>query len=239
MGLVLSKIPMLDYGNVTDISQNTVLAYANLCYDSGYSPIPPYDIYNYAMLAAAGIMIDGVVIFPVMNNALNTSQFQAEISAKGHHVGRSLSAGLHYHADGHAAHEDNIFNVYNTMDYVGRSHPPLIGFSFDGIALYGRYSSTYSTMDGYSTALDDYGGHSHDGYGYHYHCHDVEVEETYGATHTTLYDYSVVYQNTPTHIHYTEHVLLKGAYKGYIDQVPYFLQSGLNQSTVFVGKNTT
>jgi hypothetical protein len=230
---------MLDYGTVSTVTDNTVISSDNLCDDSGYTTLPPYDVYNYSMIAAAGIMIDGVTIFPVMNNVLNTAQFQAEISPKGHHVGRSLAAGLHYHADGHGAHANNIFNLYNNLDYVGRYHPPLIGFSLDGIALYGKYENDYSTMSGYSTALDEYGGHDHDDYGYHYHCHDVEVVETYSSTNTTLYDYSVVYQNTPSTIQYTQHVLLKGAYKGNIDEVPYFLESGLNQSTVFVGKNTT
>jgi hypothetical protein len=238
-GYVLDKIPMLDYGTVSTVTDNTVISSDNLRDDSGYTTLPSYDVYNYSMIAAAGIMIDGVTIFPVMNNVLNTAQFQAEISPKGHHVGRVLATGLHYHADGHGAHANNIFNLYNNLDYVGRYHPPLIGFSLDGIALYGKYENDYSTMSGYSTALDEYGGHDHDDYGYHYHCHDVEVVETYSSTNTTLYDYSVVYQNSPSTIQYTQHVLLKGAYKGNIDEVPYFLESGVNQSTVFVGKNTT
>jgi hypothetical protein len=237
-GFLLIKIPMLDYGSVTSVTENSIMLSNNLRDDSGYSEMPPYDIYNYSMSVATGIMIDGVTIFPVMNNILNTAQFQAEISPKGHHVGRSLAGGLHYHADGHAAHANNIFNVYNNLDYVGRFHPPLIGFSLDGIALYGKYEHDYSTMNGYSLALDEYGGHDHDDYGYHYHSHEVNVNQTYGGSATTLYDYSVMYQNNPSTLSYTGHVLLPGAYKGNIDEVPYFLESGLNQSTVFVGKNT-
>jgi hypothetical protein len=238
IGFLLSKIPMLDYGTVNDVSENMIMLSRNLRDESGYDEKPPYDIYNYSMSVAAGIMIDGVTIFPVMNNILNTAQFQAEITPKGHHVGRSLAGGLHYHADGHAAHANNIFNVYNNLDYVGRFHPPLIGFSLDGIALYGKYEHDYSTMSGYSIALDEYGAHEHGDYGYHYHSHEVNVNETYEGSATTLYDYSVMYQNNPTTLSYTGHVLLPGAYKGNVDEVPYFLESGLNQSTVFVGKNT-
>ncbi len=239
MGYSLFKIPLLDYGTVNDVTENTVISSDNLRDQSGYSEMPPYNVYNYSMLREVGIMIDGVVIFPNMNNALNSAQYQAELSPKGHHVGRNLSAGLHYHADGHGADANNIFNLYNNLDYVGRSHPPLIGFSFDGIALYGKYENDYSTMSGYSIALDEYGGHHHGDYGYHYHAHDETVNETYGGSSTTLYDYSVMYQNNPNTLSYTGHVLLKGAYKGNVDEIPYFLESGLNQSTVFVGKNTT
>ena len=33
-------------------------------------------------------------------------------------------------------------------------------------------------MDGYSVALDEYGGHDHDDYGYHYHAHAEDVSST-------------------------------------------------------------
>ena len=46
-------------------------------------------------------------------------------------------------------------------------HPPLIGFSYDGYHIYGRHLSTSAV--GYSTPLDDCGGHSHDALPYHYH----------------------------------------------------------------------
>ncbi len=46
-------------------------------------------------------------------------------------------------------------------------HPPLIGFGRDGPSIYGRY--LYTTSVGYTVALDDCGGHIHDGYEYHYH----------------------------------------------------------------------
>jgi hypothetical protein len=37
----------------------------------------------------------------------------------------------------------------------------------DGFYLYGRYLNESS--EGYSTPLDDCGGHTHGSYGYHYH----------------------------------------------------------------------
>jgi hypothetical protein len=237
-GFLLNKIPMLDYGSVTSVTENSIMLSYNLRDESGYSEMPPYDIYNYSSVANAGVMVDGCNINPTYINVLTSSQFQGELSALGSHVGRELTGGHHYHADGHSADANNIFNVYNNLDYVGHFHPPIIAFSLDGIALYGKYEHDYSTMSGYSTALDEYGGHDHDDYGYHYHCHEVNVNQTYGGSATTLYDYSVMYQNDPTTLSYTGHVLLTGGYKGNVDEVPYFLESGVNQSTVFVGKNT-
>lgn len=235
----LNKIPMLDYGSVTTVTDNEVMLSYNLRDDSGYSTLPPYNIYNYSSIYNAGVMVDGCNINPTFNNVLNTSQFQGELGPLGSHVGRYIAGGHHYHADGHSASSNHIFNVYNNIDYIGRRHPPLIAFSLDGVALYGKYESSYSSMHGYSTVLDEYGGHSHDDYGYHYHCHEIEVNETYGGSYTTLYDYEVVYQNNPSTLSYTQHVLLTGGYKGDVDQVPYFFEDGVNQSTVFVGKNTT
>ena len=257
MGYVLAKIPMLDYGVIgDDPTGNTTPAIddSNLLDDSGYTGAnkPAPTVYNYSSIKAAGIMIDGVDIFPAMNNSLNTSQFQGEISAHGHHVGRDLRAGLHYHSDGHAGNNDNVFQIYNTSDYVGLAHPPLIGFSFDGIALFGIYDHDYDTMDGYDTVLDSFGGHSHGTYGYHYHSHDEVITETAHGTIPSngLYDYTIIYGGSPPSLTYTEHVLLNGAWKGQIDHIPYFWSDSPptgpfepdingNQSTVYVGKEST
>ena len=40
-------------------------------------------------------------------------------------------------------------------------HPPQIGWSLDGYSIYGRHLNILN--QGYSTALDDCGGHTHDG----------------------------------------------------------------------------
>jgi hypothetical protein len=256
MGYVLAKIPMLDYGVIENLSENITMGMYNnnLLDDSDYtgSDKPSATVYNYSSVKGSGLMIDGISIFPAMNNSLNTAQFQAEISPHGHHVGQNLSAGLHYHADGHAGNNANVFQVYNTSDYFGQSHPPLIGFGFDGIALFGIYAHDYDTMDGYSIDLDSFGGHSHGTYGYHYHSHDEVITETVDGTLPSngLYDYSVMYDDKKldyTTLTYTEHVLLNGAWKGKIDNIPYFWSTtpaggpyepdiGASQDIVYVGK---
>jgi hypothetical protein len=48
---------------------------------------------------ATGIAIDGVKIYPALNNTLAYAQVAAEITSSGAHVGRGGS--LHWHADGH------------------------------------------------------------------------------------------------------------------------------------------
>ena len=37
-----------------------------------------------------------------------------------------------------------FLNLYNIDDYSSNSHPPLIGFGYDGIALYGKYENDFS-----------------------------------------------------------------------------------------------
>jgi flagellar hook assembly protein FlgD len=120
--------------------------------------------------------------------------------------------GFHYHADGHAFNGNGI-NLYNSGDYVGRTHPPLIAFVFDGIAIYGTYGDDQSTMDGASEDLDDYGGHDHDDYGYHHHAFSEEVEQ----------------QNGPNTYTFTQNFLQRGAFKGRINEIPGFLNNNTNQ----------
>jgi len=48
---------------------------------------------------ATGIAIDGVRIYPALNNTLAYARVAAEITSSGAHVGRGGS--LHWHADGH------------------------------------------------------------------------------------------------------------------------------------------
>ena len=64
-------------------------------------------------------------------------------------------------------------------------------------------------MDGQDIILDDYGGHSHGDYGYHYHAHTV--------LSNTIGDNSQVTDET-----YKINVLMKGAWKGNINEIPYF-----------------
>ena len=239
--LYLHKIPMRDYGTVDDINgsvyydgTNTISSISGnynimlntLAYDfmnnpsdngnwsgsSRYFDNISYNNYNYSSISGIGTMIDGVVIYPVMNNTLNTAHISAEITNTGIHVGQGL--GLHYHADGHSADStNNNLNIYNSFDYTNRDHPPLIAFGYDGIALYGIYESDYSTMDGYNVSLDNFGGHSHDSYGYHYHCHPIVNNES-----------NNIDTNLNGAVDYTIHALMKGAWKGNVNNVPDFWQ---------------
>jgi len=54
----------------------------------------------------------------------------------GLHSGRGLVS--HYHADGFSATQSG-FNLYNAIDYVSHTHPPIVSLGFDGVAGFGRY----------------------------------------------------------------------------------------------------
>jgi hypothetical protein len=174
-----------------------------------------YNNYNYTSISGIGITIDGVSLYPVLNNTLTTAHKSAEITSTGIHVGQGM--GLHYHADGYGAKSTtNKLCLYNDVDYSNRKHPPLIGFGLDGIALYGIYKSTYSSMHGYGTSLDNFGGHSHGSYGYHYHAHTVQNNTSNNVD--TITDSS----SAKT---YKLHILMKGAWKGKINDIPEFWDS--------------
>jgi len=163
--------------------------------------------YTYADEADNGILIDGSVMFPAYNNTLVPSHLAGELSASGCHVGQG-GGGPHCHSDGYQAGFG--LALYNDKDYEGKTHPPLIGFGYDGIALFGKYrTTTDASMLGYATALDDFGAHNHDGIGYHYHAHTVTNHTPVGKAATSPY---------PT----TMYVLMKGAYIGKVTSVPYF-----------------
>lgn len=215
--LYLVKIPLKNYGEISSLTENTMPATLNSDAGSAVSDT----VYNYASTSGSGVAVDGVVIYPSLNNTLSTAQSQAEITSGGIHVGQGM--GLHYHADGHTA-RSNDFNLYNINDYIGQNHPPLIGFAFDGVALFGTYESSYPSMEGYDVSLDSYGGHSHGTLGYHYHAHQVS-------------------KTTNNNVTYNLHVLLKGAWKGKINSIPEFWDTSrdepaysLSQRHKYVGK---
>ena len=92
----------------------------------------------------------------------------------------------------------NGINLYNISDYNSNDHPPVIGISYDGIALFGKHEISFSSMAGSQVSLDEYGGHDHgDGFGYHYHAH---TQLTVGTT--------------PPNNSFNQHILLVGAWKG-------------------------
>ena len=209
-------IPMKDYGQVTSVTTNDYpsTGTSNLWYNMfGSATTSTYitrDIYTWADTTDNGILIDGSVIFPTYNNGLVPSHLAGELSASGCHVGQG-GGGPHCHADGYQSGQG--LTLYNDTDYVGKTHPPLLGFGYDGIAVFGRYrtgtttATNDSTMLGYGT-LDDFGAHNHDSIGYHYHAHTVFNHTSYDiqGTKTTKDMYP----------------LMKGAYIGVTSSIPYF-----------------
>jgi hypothetical protein len=212
----LFRIPLKDYGVVDHFTDNNLSStntlnptLRTLAGDAGLAQ-DQYTIYNYASNSVNGLAVDGIKIYPAMNNTLVFGTINAEVTSTGVHVGRGM--GLHYHADGHSFNANGI-NLYNGNDYPGHTHPPIIGFGMDGLALYGKYDSTFAEMEGYGVALDELGTHSHEGYGVHYHAFATEVSDTWQRK-----DYL-----------FTQHFLLVGAYKGDISQIPGLQNGGTNQ----------
>ncbi|MCR9252849.1 MAG: T9SS type A sorting domain-containing protein [bacterium] len=211
LGEFIVKIPLKDYGLIESLLDNDLSPYGDLAsdYDSKQGTTTTKDVYNYAGLASNGIAIDGVTIYPAYNNNLRFAVEDAEVTHSGIHVGGGLE--LHYHADGHAYSQNGIA-LYNSKDFIGKDHPPVVGFAYDGIALFGRYENNYSSMVGYGLELDEFGGHDHgDGFGYHYHAHTQSVTSSIDGTN------------------FDEHILLVGAWKGDINDIPGFNEGKLNQ----------
>ena len=218
-------VPLKDYGLITNLTDNTVSP--SLASDANVSA-GNYTTENYADNASSGIAIDGVKIYPAINNTLQYAPAAAEITSSGAHVGRGGS--LHWHADGHGFNGNGI-NLYNLADFADSQgnaliHPPIIGFSYDGVAIYGKYEASFSSMEGYSESLDDYGGHTHGDYGYHYHAHAMPVEN--GSND------------------FTQHYFMVGAWKGQINDLPVMgeadisVKPGETETTQrYVGKNGT
>ena len=209
-------IPMKDYGQVTDVTTNvwpsggsTTAVTKNLWYDMFSTTTTANqwigkNVYTWADSADNGILIDGSVMFPAFNNGLVPSHLAGELSASGCHVGQG-GGGPHCHADGYQSGQG--LTLYNDADYVGKTHPPLLGFGYDGVALFGRYRTTDSAMLGYNT-LDSFGAHNHDSIGYHYHAHTVSnyVSTDAKGSITTKDMYP----------------LMKGAYIGSTNSIPFF-----------------
>jgi len=198
----LMKVPLKNYGLTDALSDNDLSAYGDLGEDAGATI---QTVYNYASLSSNGVAVDGVPIYPSLNNTLLHASNAAEITHGGMHVGRGLE--LHYHADGHSYSKNGI-NLYNLADYEGRNHPPLIGMAYDGVALFGRYEENYEAMEGYSIVLDEYGGHDHgDNFGFHYHAHTQEVSST--GNNAVTFD---------------QRFLLVGSWKGKVNDIPGLLE---------------
>ena len=209
----ITMIPMRNYGQVTAVTDNVTLT-TNLWSDvSGLLNGVTLDknVYTYASTADNGLLIDGSVMFPVFNNTLVPSHLKGELSASGCHIGQG-GGGPHCHADGYQSGQG--LGLYNDADYLSKTHPPLIGFGYDGVALFAQYRGSDSALLGYGTVLDAFGGHNHDGIGYHYHAHTVVDYQPAGMNST--------YKSTM-------HVLMKGAYIGKVDTIPYFGSRTVNK----------
>ena len=191
----VTLIPMKDYGVVSDVTENVFTS--NLWVDRTTSSLKA-DVYTYAY-----------------NNTLVPSHLFGELSASGCHVGQG-GGGPHCHFDGYQS--GLSLGVYADADYVAKTHPPLIGFGYDGIALFGKYRSSDTSMLGYSTALDSFGGHNHDSIGYHYHAHQVTNHKPELLSTTS-----------------TLNVLMKGAYIGKTNSVPFFRSSGNFSTNQYMG----
>ena len=205
---------MRNYGQVLVVTDNTFTR--NLWLDVPTTTLPA-NVYTYADSADNGLLIDGSVMFPVFNNTLVPSHLAGELSASGCHVGQG-GGGPHCHADGYQA--GSALGLYNDSDYVGFTHPPLIGFGYDGIALFAKYRSSDSALLGYTTALGEFGAHDHDGLGYHYHAHTVPDYQPVGAS---------------TADKSTLHVLMKGAYIGKTNEIPFFRTNSGFRDNIYLG----
>ncbi|MDH4479952.1 MAG: fibronectin type III domain-containing protein [Rhodoferax sp.] len=215
-------IPMKDYGQVTDVTTNVYPSSGtkNLWYDMFSKATTSYvgkNVYTWADSADNGILVNGAVMFPAFNNSVVPSHLSGELSASGCHVGQG-GGGPHCHADGYQSGQG--LGLYNDADYVGKTHPPLLGFGYDGIALFARYRSADTAMLGYGT-LDDFGAHNHDSIGYHYHAHTVSsyssVDQSGATTTKDMYP------------------LMKGAYIGATSSIPFFRTNSSFATNKYLG----
>ena len=213
----VSMIPMKDYGQVSAVTENT---FSKTLWSDVSGTTKSKDVYTYADTADNGLLIDGSVMFPIFNNTLLPSPLLGELSASGCHVGQG-GGGPHCHADGYQASAG--LGLYNDTDYVGVTHPPLIGFGYDGIALFASYRTSDTSLKGYGT-LDAFGGHNHDDIGYHYHAH-------------TVVDYQP--EGESTSLKSTLHVLMKGAYIGKTTLIPCFRISSSFSNNKYMGGTPT
>ena len=198
----IHRIPMRNYGQVTAVTDNAAVITENLWTARRSSSIEA-NVYTYADAADNGVLVDGSVMFPAYNNNLVPSHLFGELTASGCHVGQG-GGGPHCHMDGYQS--GSGLGLYNDGDYTGKKHPPLIGFGYDGIALFGKYrGATDAALLGYSTSIDGFGGHNHDDIGYHYHAHTVNNHTPPGQSYST-----------------DMNVLMKGAYIGKVTAVPNF-----------------
>jgi len=134
-------------------------------------PNPLPNVPGMPAAGAVAVGIDGVPMFPNYNNRGIYAWTSCEVDRCNAHSGKGED--YHYHGDPFGSN-----CLYSEADYgsdPGTAHPPIIGFSFDGFVVYGRY--TRATQPGQDIPLDACGGHYHLPEGYHYHP-EVETATT-------------------------------------------------------------
>jgi hypothetical protein len=156
--------------STSDLTNNRAFCNSTYCLDN--YPLPGLGGH------ALGWTLEGFELMPFftpsgVNGKTGQDTFQrCELGACGDHVPEG-GGGIHFHADPFG---DSC--LYSSSNYVAsdgtvstNAHPPLIGYSRDGAAIYGRYLST--SAPGFSDGLDSCGGHTHsndpDFPTYHYH----------------------------------------------------------------------
>lgn len=158
-----------------------------------------------------GMAVNGQSIFPIYNNQGVYTPEKCETDSCSEHVGQG-GGQPHFHGDPFGNEDSDLegatYCLYGPSSYLdGTSgHPPIIGFSYDGILIYGRYLN--ENAPGFQAPLlDECGGHVHDGdedidpYGidlastYHYHTQvfDAVCGDNYG-----LCDEGTAYTATTT-----------------------------------------
>jgi len=130
--------------------------------------------------AGIGITVAGQSIYPLYSNTLQITLESCEVDSCNEHVGQG-GGQPHLHGDPFSMTAGKC--LYSAENYTGTDgteditvHPPVIGFSYDGPLIYGRYLS--NAAPGFSTGLDNCGGHAHGDYVYHYHSQIIQATTT-------------------------------------------------------------
>ena len=142
-----------------------------------------------------GMAVNGIVIFPIYNNNGQYTPAKCETDSCGEHVGQG-GGHPHYHSDPFGDQDTATSAptscLYGPSNYTSNSgtagdlsaHPPVVGFSFDGHLIYGRYLS--STSPGFQAPnLDNCGGHYHAEAGTDQHGFDLQANYHY---HMQVFD---------------------------------------------------
>lgn len=126
------------------------------------------------------VSVTGQNVFPIFNNQGQIAHIECEMDKCSAHAGQGFD--YHYHGDPYSNIPGRC--MYSSADYPSDSkgHPPVIAFSLDGYLIYGRYLTTSGL--GQTVALDDCGGHDHDGLGYHYHSQVLSFTTTDNKPYT-------------------------------------------------------